>query len=50
MANKNTTVSFEKLLDPNNFDFSTVQIIDEEGNVVNEHLLPELSDDELVVL
>jgi len=50
MANKNTTVSFEKLLDPNNFDFSTVQIIDEEGNVVNEHLLPELSDDELVKL
>lgn len=40
--------TFEQLLDPQNFDFSTVQILDEKGKIVNEDLMPELSDEELV--
>lgn len=47
MANN---AAFEKLLDPNNFDFTTVQILNEEGKIVNEDLMPELSDEELVGL
>ncbi|MBF6626233.1 pyruvate dehydrogenase (acetyl-transferring) E1 component subunit alpha [Tuanshanicoccus lijuaniae] len=50
MAKKKEAVTIEALLDPNNFDFSTVQIINEEGKVVNESLLPDLSDEELVQL
>lgn len=47
MENK---LSFEQLLDPNNFDFTTVQILNEEGQIVNEDLMPELTDEELVGL
>lgn len=38
----------EDLLRADNFDFSTVQILDNDGKVVNEELMPELSDEELV--
>lgn len=48
MAKKKASVTIEELLNPNNFDFSTVQVINEEGKVVNEDLLPDLSDEELV--
>lgn len=40
--------TMEELLDPQNFDFSTVQILNEEGKIVNEDLMPELTDEELV--
>lgn len=50
MAKKKATVTIESLLDPNNFDFSTVQVMNEEGEIVNADLLPDLSDDELVAL
>lgn len=42
--------AFESLFDPNNFDFNMVQILNEEGEIVNENLLPNLSDEELVGL
>ncbi|SEP77885.1 pyruvate dehydrogenase E1 component alpha subunit [Ignavigranum ruoffiae] len=47
MVNKQT---FEQLLDPNNFDFETVQVLNEEGKIVNEDLMPDLTDEELVTL
>lgn len=49
MANNNG-LTFERLFDPTNFDFTTVQILNEEGKIVNKQLLPELSDEELVSL
>ncbi|MGX7107605.1 pyruvate dehydrogenase (acetyl-transferring) E1 component subunit alpha [Hutsoniella sourekii] len=49
MANEKNQ-AIEELLSPDNFDFSTVQIINEEGKVVNEDLMPDLSDEELVGL
>lgn len=48
MAKKTAPVTIETLLDPNNFDFEKVQIINEEGEVVNKDLLPDLSDEQLV--
>lgn len=41
-------VTIDQLLDPTNFDFNTVQVIDENGKVVNPDLLPDLSDEEYV--
>lgn len=48
MANKKAPAKMEDLLRADNFDFSTVQILDNDGKVVNEELMPELSDEELV--
>ncbi|AXY25207.1 pyruvate dehydrogenase (acetyl-transferring) E1 component subunit alpha [Suicoccus acidiformans] len=45
---KKETQTIEALLDANNFDFSTVKVLDESGKIVNEALMPELSDEELV--
>lgn len=50
MAEKKASVKIEDLLNPENFDFSTVQVLDEEGKIVNEGLLPDLSDEEFVQL
>lgn len=47
---KKTTIDFEALLEKVNADFSTYQVLDKDGNVVNPDLMPELSDDELVEL
>lgn len=40
--------SIEELLDPNNFNFETVAVLDDKGKVVNPDLMPDLSDEELV--
>lgn len=48
MAKEQKPATMEELLDPNNFDFRTVQILSPEGKVVNEELMPELTDEELV--
>lgn len=48
MAKQANKVTFEALLDPQNFDFETVQILNEKGEVVNPDLMPELTDEELV--
>ena len=45
-----TKEAFNQILDPLNYDFSTVQVLNEEGKIVNEDLMPELSDEELVGL
>lgn len=50
MAEKKTNVKIEDLLNPQNFDFSTVQVLDEKGTIVNPDLMPDLSDEELVKL
>lgn len=50
MAAKKKNVSIDKLFDPNNTDFSMVQVLNEEGEVVNPDLLPDLSDEQLVEL
>ena len=43
MAAKKKNVSIDKLFDPNNTDFSMVQVLNEEGEVVNPDLLPDVS-------
>ncbi|UUX34277.1 pyruvate dehydrogenase (acetyl-transferring) E1 component subunit alpha [Fundicoccus culcitae] len=50
MAKNDAPTKIEDLLRPDNFDFSTVQVLNEEGKVVNEDLFPDLTDDELVQL
>lgn len=50
MAKKKAPAKIEELLRPDNLDFSMVQVLDTEGNVVNKELMPELSDEELVQL
>lgn len=47
---KKTTIDFEALLEKVNADFPTYQVLDQDGNVVNPDLMPELSDEELVEL
>lgn len=47
MAN-NQASTIEELLNPENFDFSTVQVMDQDGKIVNEDLMPDLTDEELV--
>ncbi|HCS93482.1 MAG: pyruvate dehydrogenase (acetyl-transferring) E1 component subunit alpha [Bavariicoccus seileri] len=49
MARKKS-VTIESLLTPDNNNFDMVQILDEEGKVVNPDILPDLTDDELVDL
>ena len=48
MANK--PLDFDKLVKSYGELFSMVQILDKDGKVVNENLMPELSDEELVEL
>ncbi|AZP05162.1 pyruvate dehydrogenase (acetyl-transferring) E1 component subunit alpha [Jeotgalibaca ciconiae] len=48
MATKKTKIDIDALLNPSNTDFRMVQIMDEEGKIVNPDLMPELSDEELV--
>ena len=38
----------DALFTPDNLNFEMVQVLDEEGKVVNPDLVPDLSDDELV--
>ncbi|MEJ7157395.1 pyruvate dehydrogenase (acetyl-transferring) E1 component subunit alpha, partial [Staphylococcus capitis] len=40
----------EKVLNDTQSQFEMIQILDEDGNVVNEDLLPDLSDEQLVEL
>ncbi|EOT47565.1 MULTISPECIES: pyruvate dehydrogenase (acetyl-transferring) E1 component subunit alpha [Enterococcus] len=47
---KKKTIDFEALLKNINADFPTYQALDQDGNVVNEALVPDLSDEELVDL
>lgn len=49
MANKSTD-RLQALLDEVNADFPVYQALDQDGNVVNKDLVPDLSDDELVEL
>ena len=50
MATSNIPEKLKELLQHDNYDFSMVQVLDPEGNVVDKDLLPDLSDDELVQL
>lgn len=47
---KNKPVDFDALLHGVNAEFPTVQILDEDGKIVNPDLMPDLSDEELVDL
>ena len=47
---KNKTIDFQALLDKAHSDFPMYQALDKDGNVVNEALVPDLTDDELVEL
>ena len=40
----------EKVLKDTESQFEMIQILDEDGNVVNEDLLPDLTDEQLVEL
>ena len=50
MAEKELTIDFEALLKDVNADFPVYQALDEDGKIINENLVPELSDEELVEL
>ncbi|WEG73905.1 pyruvate dehydrogenase (acetyl-transferring) E1 component subunit alpha [Vagococcus intermedius] len=47
---KNSAVDFEAFLENIHADFPTYQVLDEDGNVTNPDLMPDLSDEELVEL
>src|SRR5699024_3353889 len=47
---KKKTIDFQALLDKAHSDFPMYQALDKDGNVVNEALVPDLTDDELVEL
>ena len=47
---KNKTIDFQALLDKQHSDFPMYQALDKDGKVVNEALVPDLSDEELVEL
>lgn len=47
---KEKALDFESLVDSYSEKFPMVQVLDKEGNVVNEDLIPDLDDDELVEL
>ena len=47
---KKAPIDFQALLDEVNADFPVYQALDQDGNVVNKDLVPDLSDDELVEL
>ncbi|UJF14979.1 pyruvate dehydrogenase (acetyl-transferring) E1 component subunit alpha [Jeotgalibaca sp. MA1X17-3] len=48
MATKKTKFDLDALLNPSNTDFRMVQILDENGVVVNPDLMPDVTDEELV--
>lgn len=48
MATKKTKVDLDALFNKSNTNFQMVQIMDEEGNIVNPDLMPEVTDEELV--
>lgn len=48
MAKTKQPVDFEKLLSSVDAAFPMVQILDKDGNVVNDEIMPDLSDDQLV--
>lgn len=48
MAGKKASISIDELLNPMNTNFTMVQILDEEGKIVNKDLMPDLSDEQLV--
>ncbi|MEN2256209.1 hypothetical protein AAH983_13640, partial [Enterococcus faecium] len=50
MAPKKAPMDFDALLDEVNADFPVYQALDQDGNVVNKDVVPDLSDDELVEL
>lgn len=50
MAKKQQPIDFKKLLKKVNSDFPTFQILDEKGNITNEDLIPDLTDEQLVDL
>lgn len=50
MAQHKAAVDFEKIISDESQDFQTVQILDENGKVVNPDLLPDLTDEQLVEL
>ncbi|WP_280737929.1 MULTISPECIES: pyruvate dehydrogenase (acetyl-transferring) E1 component subunit alpha [unclassified Enterococcus] len=50
MVNTSKAINFNELMKDIKNDFPTYQVLDSSGKVVNEDLLPELSDDELVEL
>lgn len=47
---KKKTIDFQALLDKAHSDFPMYQALDKDGNVVNEALVPDLTDEELVEL
>lgn len=50
MAKKQKAIDFQAILDQINADFPTYQALDQDGKVVNQDLVPDLSDEELVEL
>lgn len=48
MARTKAKVTMEDLLRTDNFDFSTVQVMNEEGQIVNEELLGDITDEDMV--
>lgn len=50
MAKKQKALDFQAILEQVNADFPTYQALDKDGKIVNQELVPDLSDDELVEL
>ena len=48
MVETKKTQTMEELLKPDNYNFSTVQVMDEKGKIVNEELLGDITDDDMV--
>ena len=44
MVTQKQKIDIDALLNPSNTDFRMVQILDEEGKVVNPDLMPDVSD------
>ena len=49
-AKKQKPIDFKELMAKVDADFPTFQILDQDGKIVNEDLVPDLSDEELVEL
>ncbi|WP_309049016.1 hypothetical protein [Enterococcus faecalis] len=47
-AKKQKPIDFKELMAKVDADFPTFQILDQDGKIVNEDLVPDLSDEELV--
>lgn len=48
MATKKTKVDLDALFNKSNTNFQMVQIMDEEGNIVNPELMPDVTDEQMV--